>query len=326
MLFNTKSSKLAVAVTLTSSLLLTACGGSSDSNDSKAAGAGVDYEGKTTAATDIPATAEGKQALADAIAQVLSVQTMPLYRSVEFAEDVVEREQSCTQGSTEYKAKIETEYDKEWDETFEYIVSANVSFDKCVVNKKTYNGSLTFKADETKTSATDKYQFKQLSVKQDNLYTNNQYQFDGEFIKKFTLNKSGDIDVNQSWNFSIIYTDPNQETAFKTKGTLTYVTDFEDDELNSLAAYKASFSLNEKDYQLEYKTDDVYGYDPDLMQVKFYDSELGFYSLDVSDLGGKTCSKNSKFYSGLEGEILLKDASGANLLSVTINCDKVTYQ
>lgn len=324
------SSKFTFSALLVSSLLLTACGGSSSSNNNAGTpqGAGTDYSGKTSAATELPSTEEGKTELVNAIAQVLKVKNMPLYRAYEFGDDIAEYEVTCTEGSTDYKAKIEEDFDA--NETYEDVVKADVSFNQCTgkllysYTDKTFNGELHFNADETETSATDTYLFKQLSI-QDSASANNTYVFDGQYVQKYVLNNADNIDVTQSWNFKLSYTDPSGTIDVTTKGKQTYEVDFEEDENVTEPKYQGSFSLAGKTYQLTY-TDPKMGFDNKQEDVKFYHPELGYYALDISSMSGKFCTKDGKAYSGLGGNVLIKDNTGASLLNITLGCETPTFQ
>lgn len=326
------SSKFTFSALLVSSLLLTACGGSSSSNNNAGTpqGAGTDYSGKTSAATELPSTEEGKTELVNAIAQVLKVKNMPLYRAYEFGDDIAEYEVTCTEGSTDYKAKTEEDFDA--NETYVEVVKADVSFNQCTgklgysSTVKTFNGKLHFNADETKTSATYAYAFNNLSIQDsEGISTNSTYLFDGQYIQKYVLNKAGNIDATQSWNFKIGYTDPSGTIDFATKGQQTYEADFEEDENLTELKYQGSFTLTSKTYQLTY-TDPKMGFDNKQEDVKFYHPELGYYALDISSMSGKFCTKDGKAYSGLGGNVLIKDNTGANLLDITLGCEAPTFQ
>lgn len=331
MLVKPQTSKITFSALLVSSLLLTACGGSSSSNNNAGTpqGAGTDYSGKTSAATELPSTEEGKTELVNAIAQVLKVKNMPLYRAYEFGDDIAEYKVTCTEGSTDYKAKIEEDLDA--NETYVEVVKADVSFNQCrgkllySLTDKTFNGKLHFNADETETSATDTYLFKQLSI-QDSASANNTYVFDGQYIQKYVLNKAGTIDATQSWNFKLSYTDPSGTIDVATKGQQTYEADFEEDENSTELKYQGSFSLAGKTYQLTYTAMSI-GFDnTNNKDVKFYHPELGYYALDISSMSGKFCTKDGKAYSGLGGNVLIKDNTGANLLDITLGCEAPTFQ
>lgn len=326
------SSKLTFSALLASSLLLTACGGSSSSNNNAGTpqGAGTDYSGKTSAATELPSTEEGKTELVNAIAQVLKVKNMPLYRAYEFGDDIAEYKVTCTEGSTDYKAKIEEDIDA--NETYVEVVKADVSFNQCTgklgysSTAKTFNGELHFNVDETKTSATYAYAFNNLSIQDSvSLSANNTYVFDGQYIQKYVLNKADTIDATQSWNFKISYTDPSGTIDVTTKGKQTYEADFEEDENVTEPKYQGSFTLKGKNYQLTY-TDPKMGFDNKQEDVKFYHPELGYYALDISSMKGEICTKGGKMYAGLGGNVLIKDNTGANLLDITLGCEAPTFQ
>lgn len=327
-------SGLIFSTLLTSSLLLTACGGSSDSDNSNNAGtpqgAGTDYSGITSAATELPSTEEGKTELVNAIAQVLKVKNMPLYRAYEFGDGIAEYKVTCTEGSTDYKADIEEDFDA--NETYVEVVKADVSFNQCTgklgysSTVKTFNGELHFNTDETETSATDTYLFKQLSIQDSaSLSANNTYVFDGQYVQKYVLNKADNIDVTQSWNFKLSYTDPSGTIDFTTKGKQTYEADFDEDENLTDPKYQGSFTLAGKTYQLTYTNTEM-GFKIEQEDVKFYHPELGYYALDTSGMTGKSCTKDNKMYSGLGGEVLIKNNTGANLLSIALSCEAPTFQ
>src|SRR5690606_11724232 len=143
------------------------------------------------------------------------------------------------------------------------------------------------------------YAFNNLSIQDsEGISTNSTYLFDGQYIQKYVLNKAGNIDATQSWNFKIGYTDPSGTIDFATKGKQTYEADFEEDENVTEPKYQGSFSLAGKTYQLTY-TDPKMGFDNKQEDVKFYHPELGYYALDISSMSGKFCTKDGKAYSGL---------------------------
>lgn len=323
-------SQVALTAILSLGLLLTACGGSSKDKgegDSSAKGEAVDYTGNTSAAVGLPETEEGKRALVEAIVQVLKVKNMPLYRADEFGNWLIADKASCDTGSTDYKTVTEQKYDEEYDETFEEVIKADVTFADCVVKvDEKFNGELHYTRNETTSSSTDTYRFKNLSIEDNSDFYNNEYLYTGEYLVAYKLQEDGYIGATQSWNFTITYTDPSGAVSFTTKGKQTYVADFEEDELKSAATYTGSFTLGEKTYLFKYDDSDPYSYDNTYSVVKFYDPELGYYSIDLTGIESHICTKDSKMYSSIAGEILLKDSSDANLLAITPSCGGIDFQ
>lgn len=255
---------------------------------------------------------------------------MPLYRAYEFGDDIAEYEVTCTEGSTDYKAKIEEDFDAS--ETYVEVVKADVSFNKCTgklgysSTVKTFNGELHFNTNETKTSATYTYDFNNLSIQESgSLSANNTYVLDGQYVQKYVQNKSGNIDATQSWNFKLSYTDPSGTIDVTTKGQQTYEADFEEDENVTVPKYQGTFTLAGKTYQLTYTSTGM-GFKIEQEDVKFYHPEHGYYALDTSGMKGEICTKGGKMYSGLGGEVLIKDNTGANLLSIALSCEAPTFQ
>ena len=324
-------SQVALTAILSLGLLLTACGGSSNKDKSEggssAKGEAVDYTGNKSAAVGLPETEEGQRALAEAIVQVLKVKNIPLYRADEFGNWLIADEVSCETGSTDYKAVTEQEYDEEYDETFEQVISADVTFTDCVVKvDEKFNGELHYTRSETETSSTDTYRFKNLSIEDNSDLYNNKYLYTGEYLVAYKLQEDGNIGATQNWNFAITYTDPSGEVNFTTKGKQTYVADFEEDELKSAATYTGSFTLGEKTYLFKYEDSDPYSYDNTYSMVKFYDPELGYYNIGLTGIESGICTKDSKMYSSIAGEILLKDSSDASLLAITPSCEGIDFQ
>lgn len=321
-------------VVLAFSLLLTACGGSSSSDSPSSAtvakGEANEYTGSTSAA-ELPSTEEGKRALAEAVVQTFKVKNIPLLRAEEFGEDIIQSEATCVAGTTSYQAKIEEEYDEEYDELFEDIVKADVAFNNCdgtIGNgrKGVFNGELDYRTQETKTSATDSYGFKKLSIEEESYQGHAQHLFNGEYLSIFKLRSDGDIDITQSWNFGITYTNPSETIEFKSLGKQVHAADFDEDEALSSALFEASFTFSETTYLLKYETLEPYQNLPRLNKIKFYEPELGYYNLDTTGLSGTSCSKDGKLFAGLSGQILIKDDSGAQLLAIMPSCDGVTFQ
>src|SRR5690554_5455289 len=184
-------------------------------------------------------------------------------------------------------------------------------------------------------SQTDSYTLKKLSVV-------NTWGVNETVVSSYLLNGSYDLEFKSingvvqpsaSWSMEATYGYPSNTIAFNSKGTLKHQNTLDensetedDDDVVTLSVFDSSFTLSGVTYKLEYSTSNIYSYNTVYESMKFYDPEMGYYHLDISSLNGKGCSKNGVMYSGIAGTVMIKDHTDANLLSVTVDCEAVTYQ
>lgn len=298
-------------------------------------GAGVDYTGEASAAMALPAEGDTEN-FVQAVVQVLKLKNIPAFRADDLSKKLSKNKQVCQTGSTVYTSNTNAGTG--------LLKSSEASFDECAVQvssgilpeSKILNGELSYSMETNLYSQTDSYVFKEVSVV-------NTWGVNEAVVSSYLLNGSYDLEFKSingvvqpsaSWSMEATYGYPSNTTAFKSKGTLKHQNTLvgnseaedDDDEVVTLSVFDSSFTLNEVTYKLEYSTSNIYSYNTVYESMKFYDPEMGYYHLDISSLNGKSCSKNGVMYSGFAGTVMIKDHTDANLLSVTVDCEAVTYQ